>query len=268
MCLEVGDRVMVHSSLSSMGNVEGGAATVVQAFLDVLGPEGTLMVPTFTHSGCEYFDPLKSPSLNGAVREAARRFPGAVRSLHPTHAVTAIGPDAESLVEDDLNRGALDRLIKRWGYIFLLGVSHSSNSAIHIGEDYAGADRHGMFSPENPKVVILNHPEHGEMEITLTEMMGSTVALKRMEQVLRGRGRIVDGTIGKANCQLMKGEDILAATADILLQGGFRRNSLWRWPKDGRPASADIRGTTEPSTSETSVDDEQFQVSRGMVPAD
>ena len=30
---------------------------MVQAFLDVLGPEGTLMVPTFTHRGCEYFDP-------------------------------------------------------------------------------------------------------------------------------------------------------------------------------------------------------------------
>lgn len=222
MGLEAGDRVMVHSSLSSMGHVEGGAGTVVQAFLDVLGPEGTLMAPTFTHTGCEYFDPLKSPSLNGAVTEAARQFPGAVRSLHPTHAVTAIGPDADSLVEDDLNRGALgrgcalDRLIRKGGYVFLLGVDHTSNSAIHIGEDYAGADRHGMFSPENPKVVVLNHPEHGEMKITLTEMMGSTVAFKRMEEVLRGRRQIVDGTIGKAECQLMKGEDILAAAEDIL----------------------------------------------------
>ena len=55
------------------------------------------------------------------------------------------------------------------------------------------------------------------MEVALTEMMGSTVAFKRMEEVLRGRGQIVDGTIGMANCQLMKGKDILAAAADILL---------------------------------------------------
>ena len=222
MGLGAGDRVMVHSSLSSMGHVEGGASTVVQAFLDVLGPAGTLMVPTFTHSSCQYFDPLESPSLNGAVTEAARRFPGAVRSLHPTHAVTAIGPDAESLVEDDLKRGALgkdcalDRLIKKGGYIFLLGVSHSSNSSIHIGEDYAGADRHGRFSPEEPEVVVLNHPEHGEMDITLTEMMGHTVAFGRIEEVLRARGQIVDGTIGKARCQMMKGEELLAATVEIL----------------------------------------------------
>ena len=58
-----------------------------------------------------------------------------------------------------------------------------------------------MFSPEKPKVVVLNHPEHGEMEITLTEMMGHTPAFERMEEVLRARGaggQIVDGTIGKA----------------------------------------------------------------------
>ncbi len=162
------------------------------------------------------------PSLTGPS-EAARRFPGAVRNLHPTHAVTEIGPDAESLVEDDRNRGALgkdcalNRLIRKGGCVFLLGVDHTSNSAIHIGEDYAGADRLGMISPEKPKVVILNHPEDGEMEVTLTEMMGSTVAFERMEEeVLRAHGQIVDGTIGEANCQLMKGEELLAATVEIL----------------------------------------------------
>ena len=95
-------------------------------------------------------------------------------------------------------------------------MDHTSNSAIHIGEDYAGADRLGMISPEKPKGVVLNHPEDGEMEVTLTEMMGSTVAFERMEEVLRARGQIVDGTIGKAKCQKMKGADILAATVEIL----------------------------------------------------
>lgn len=222
MGLKAGDRVMVHSSLSSIGHVDGGAPTVVEAFLDVLGPTGTLMVPTFTHSACQYFDPLVTPSLNGAITEAARAFPGALRSLHPTHAATALGPDAEELMRDDLDRGALgrdcalDRLIKKGGYIFLLGVDQKSNSSIHIGEDYAGDDRHKAISPENPKIVILNHPERGEQKVTLTEMMGGTVAFDRMDEVLRVRDQIVDGTIGKAICQLMKGEDIIAATLDIL----------------------------------------------------
>ncbi len=222
MGIKAGDHVMVHSSLSSIGHVEGGAATVVEAFLDVLGPTGTLMVPTFTHSGCEYFDPLVTPSLNGAITEAARARLEAVRSFHPTHALTAIGPDADELLKDDLERGALgrdcglDRLIKKGGYVFLLGVDHKSNSSIHIGEDYAGDDRHKAISPENPKVVVFNHPDTGEEEITLTEMMGSTVAFDRMEEVLRERGQLVEGKIGEAPCQLMKGEDVITATLDIL----------------------------------------------------
>ncbi len=223
MGLQEGHRVMVHSSLSSLGHVEDGAPTVVEAFLEVLGPEGTLMVPTFTHGATEYFDPLQSPSKNGAITEAARRYPGAVRSLHPTHAVTAIGPDAGDLVRDDLDRGplgvdcALDRLARSGCRVFLLGVKHNVNSIIHVGEDYAGdPDRHKRWSPENPKRVVLNHPEEGEKEVLVTSMMGSTVAFERMEEKLRSCGQVVDGQIGAAKCQLMMGQDVIDATVDIL----------------------------------------------------
>ncbi len=223
MGLAEGDGVMVHSSLSSMGYVEGGAPTVVGAFLEALGIAGTLMVPTFTHSNTEYFDPLESPSKNGAITEAARRFPGAVRGLHPTHAVAVIGPDAEALVCDDLELGALgrgcavDRLARKGGWVFLLGVDHRANSTIHVGEDYAGdPGRHKHWSPENPKRVILNHPERGEIEVLITSMMGSTVAFSRMDEVLRERGQVIDGRIGEAACQMMKGQDLIDATVAIL----------------------------------------------------
>ena len=63
---------------------------------------------------------------------------------------------------------------------------------------------------------MLNHPEQGEVEVALTEMMGGTAAFARMDEVLRARGQVVDGIIGEAPCQLMKGEDIIAATLDIL----------------------------------------------------
>jgi len=214
---------MVHSSLKSLGHVEAGAVTVVEALLGVLDKNGTLMVPTFTHSGTEYFDPLESPSRNGAITEAVRHRPESVRSLHPTHAVTVIGPDADELVENDLNCGALgkgcalDLLSQRKGRILLLGVNHEVNSIIHIGEDYAGdPDRHKLWSPQYPKRVILKHPERGEEVVLLTSMMGRTVAFERMEGELRKRGQIVDGRLGEADCQLMKGSDVIVATQYIL----------------------------------------------------
>lgn len=222
MGLGAGDGVMVHSSLSSMGYVDGGAETVVDAFLEVVGDQGTLMVPTFTHSNTEYFDPLNSPSKNGAITEAVRKRSGAIRSLHPTHAVTVIGSEVEGLVGKDLEHGALGqgcalhRLIDRGGLVFLLGVDHQANSVIHIGEDLAGDDRHRHFSPENPKRVTVKHPRDGEIVVTLTSMMGHTTAFDEMDGFLRSRGQVVEGRIGDAECQLMKGVDVVKATVDIL----------------------------------------------------
>ncbi len=223
MGLSRGEHLMVHSSLKSLGYVEDGAETVVEALLVALGNEGTLMVPTFTHSDTEYFDPIESPSRNGAITEAVRNRDDSIRSLHPTHAVTVSGPDAEELVVNDLNceplgKGcALDLLSKREGRILLLGVNHKVNSIVHIGEDYAGdPDRYKVWNPQCPKKVILKHPERGEEAIFLTSMMGRTVAFDRIEDELRKREQIVDGHLGEADCQLMKGSDVIKATQDIL----------------------------------------------------
>ena len=46
--VEPGSTVLLHSSLGSIGWVPGGPVAAVQALLDVLGPEGTLVVPTQT----------------------------------------------------------------------------------------------------------------------------------------------------------------------------------------------------------------------------
>ena len=181
------------------------------------------MVPTFIFSSATYFDPVRTPSKCGAVSEAVRVRPGAARSYHPTHAVAAIGAEAESLVTGDehapaLGKGcALHKLMEEGGKVFLLGVSNKANSAIHIGEHVAGdPDRHKRFSPERPGRVTLNHPEKGEVEILLTSMMGSTKAFDALEGLLRERGEIVDGQIGQAACQLMSGQDVIRGTVEIL----------------------------------------------------
>ena len=85
--LKQGDIVLLHSSLASIGQVEGGAAAVVEAFLQVLGQDGTLIAPVF------------EPGL-GLIAEAIDRHPRAVRSVHPLACVAAIGKDAQELCRD------------------------------------------------------------------------------------------------------------------------------------------------------------------------
>lgn len=91
-----GDTVMVHSSLKSFGYVDGGADAVIDAFLKVIGPQGTLVMPMMgRREPGEPYDPGRTPASTGTIPETFRKRPGAIRSLHPTHSVAAFGRRAE-----------------------------------------------------------------------------------------------------------------------------------------------------------------------------
>ena len=99
-----GDTVMFHSSLSSMGWVVGGANSVIDGFLNAVGPQGTVVVPTLCrmpdgerHLTFDRWNIQTSVSCVGRITEVLRHRRNAVRSDHGTHSVAAIGPRAREL---------------------------------------------------------------------------------------------------------------------------------------------------------------------------
>ncbi len=92
--------VVVHSSLLKFGLLEGGAAAVVDVLRDVLGPEATLVMPTFTFAFTEsrVWHAAESVSETGALTEYYRKLPETRRSIHPFHSVCASGPLADDIV--------------------------------------------------------------------------------------------------------------------------------------------------------------------------
>ncbi|MCX7598265.1 MAG: AAC(3) family N-acetyltransferase [Armatimonadetes bacterium] len=104
--VQPGDTVMFHSSLSSMGWVVGGPNTVIDAFLEAVGPEGTVAVPTLWWHPTDPplnladWDVHTSPSYVGLITETFRKRPDSVRSDNPTHSVSAIGRRAHELTRD------------------------------------------------------------------------------------------------------------------------------------------------------------------------
>ena len=120
--VEPGMDLMVHSSLSAIGYVEGGADTVVDALLEAIGRRGTLMMPSFNHRAAQVYNPMTTPTTNGAIPDAMWRRKEAVRSLHPTHPVAAIGPRAEEYCRDHLEVGIwaqdspIGKLVHSGGY--------------------------------------------------------------------------------------------------------------------------------------------------------
>ncbi|MFY1698589.1 aminoglycoside N(3)-acetyltransferase [Solwaraspora sp. WMMA2101] len=158
-----GSVLIVHSSLKALGWVCGGPVAVVQALLDALGPDGTLVVPTHTPDNTDPacwrnppvpeswwpvirthtpgFDPAVTPSRwMGAIAETTRTWPGARRSDHPQVSFAAVGPLAEAVVAghqlDDMlgEHSPVGAVYRLDGDVLLLGVGHQSNTSLHLAE--------------------------------------------------------------------------------------------------------------------------------------
>lgn len=144
-----GMKVMVHSSLSSFGYVEGGADTVIDALMEVLTEEGTLMMPSFNHEAPyragKIYDVHETPTTNGIIPDTFWRRQGVYRSINPTHAFAAWGKNAAYYTMDHRKSSAmgedspLDRLKKDGGYCLLLGVDYTRNTFHHHVETCEGA---------------------------------------------------------------------------------------------------------------------------------
>ena len=161
-----GEVLLVHSSLSAVGYICGGAETLIRALIEVLGDDGTLVMPTHSgdYSEPDYweappvpetwraiirestpaYDPLLTSTRGmGRVPELFRHFPGILRSSHPAHSFAALGPQAEwitsgHVLEEGLGEGSpLGRLYELRGRVLLIGCGHDSNTSIHLAEHRA-----------------------------------------------------------------------------------------------------------------------------------
>ncbi|MFC2078396.1 aminoglycoside N(3)-acetyltransferase [Candidatus Bipolaricaulota bacterium] len=158
--------LLVHSSLSALGWICGGAVSVIQALQETLGLEGTLVMPAYTggltdpknwqhppvpedwkdtiRAKTPAFDPLRSPTRGmGQIAETFRTWPGVVRSNHPHCSFAAWGAHPRKIaeghqLEDGLGEGSpLARIYELDGWVLLLGVGFANNTSIHLAEHRA-----------------------------------------------------------------------------------------------------------------------------------
>ena len=164
------DVVMVHTSLGSMGYVCGGAQAVIEALIEIVGSDGTIMMPTQSWKNLDpeegvHWDAAESdwqiirdhwPAYDknitptntmGAVAEMFRTWPGSIRSDHPARSVCAWGRHAAYLAENhDLSNifgesSPIAKLYELNGKVLLLGVGYDKNTSLHLADvraDYPG----------------------------------------------------------------------------------------------------------------------------------
>lgn len=148
--LHAGDIVLMHSSLKSLGN-DTTPMELLTGLAEALGVAedagGTLALPALSYEHCNpsspVFDYHKTPSNVGAIPEFFRtQFPGAIRSLCPTHSCCAVGAKAQYLTRshhlDTTPCGANSpyrRIFELGGKLLFVGCGTKPNTSMHAVEE-------------------------------------------------------------------------------------------------------------------------------------
>lgn len=242
--LREGASVLAHTSLRAIGKIEGGAETLLNAFLQVLGPTGTLLVPTFNYDhddpaqaqnadtspedlermrslvpACDASAPTATARWTGVFPDVVRQHREALQSAHPVLSFAAIGANAAFLTQNAPfhyplgSSSPLARLHQLDGYVLLMGVTHTVNASIHLGEVWA----------EVPYVHRLRRlkteAEPGADEwVTMKGSPECSEGFAKIEPLLRNCRVLWNGYIGNAASQLMQ-QRAVVSMAIALLQG-------------------------------------------------
>lgn len=228
--LRAGARVMVHSSLSSFGKVEGGPDAVIRALKAIVGTSGTILMPSFNHGapfrpdGSGVFDPAVTPTTNGAIPDRFWRLPETHRSLNPTHSFAAWGSGAQEIVGEHhlgttMGPGSpLHRLWEADGQVLLMGVGFLANTFHHVVESSVGAPCLGERREEYPvrmpdgttEMIATWGWRAGRCPITDEDRYGP---------ILMESGTVRQRTIGTALCLLFSMDDCHRVVSRLLGAG-------------------------------------------------
>jgi aminoglycoside 3-N-acetyltransferase len=225
--------VMVHSSLSRLGYVCGGAHAVVAALLETVGPGGTVVMPTHSTSLSDpaawsdppvpeawwvtvrdetpAYDPRLTPTRQmGAIVGCFRHVPGVRRSAHPTVSVAAVGPRSERVVDGHElanqhgETSPLARLYELDALVLLLGVSHANNTSLHLAEHRASVPNKAWTTRSSPVLV-----DGRRAWISYPDLEDDDSDFERLGQDFAETGREAHGPVGAGSGRLMGVRDVV-----------------------------------------------------------
>jgi aminoglycoside N3'-acetyltransferase len=206
-----GGVLLVHTSFRALQPVAGGPAGLIDALQAALGPDGTLVMPSWPDDATAPFDPTTSdaaPDL-GVVARTFWRQAGVRRSGH-VQAFAAIGPQADAILRDPLPlpphilASPVGRVYEQDGHVLLLGVGHEANTTLHLAEVLAGVPygithRCGATVDGRHTVVEYRENDHCCARFALADAW------------LREAGRQAEGPVGHGQARLMRARDVVDA---------------------------------------------------------
>jgi len=208
--------LLVHTSFRAVGPVDGGPLGLIDALRQALGPNGTLVMPSWTELDDEPFDAATTPSARdlGVVAQTFWRLPGVRRSDH-FHAFAAVGPQADVITADPLPlpphipASPVGRVHDLDGQVLLLGVGHDADTTLHLAELIAGVPyRTPSYCTvlENGRVTRIDYGENNHC----------CARFALADDWLRTRGLQVEGRVGQAQARLAGARDVVRVALEYL----------------------------------------------------
>ena len=210
--------VLMHSSLRSVGAVEGGAEALLDTLIEYFTAEGGLFcVPTHTWDtlgkDCLTLDMLHPTSNLGALSVIAANRADGIRSENPCHSMMVFGDHARAkrFVADEPNiktptapNSCYGKLFTERGYVLLVGVSQAKNTFLHTVDEILNTPDRLDSKPIKTTVRRLDG-SIAQKDLLLFECSHSKDISERFpkyDTAFRYHGAITDGWIGHAPTQL------------------------------------------------------------------
>ncbi len=179
--IESGDVLLVRADCMRIGMVEGGVSGILDALLEAIGPDGTLVVPAFTKQfliwrmDTSYVRDQTTPSTSGALTRLVLKHPGCVRSEHPTTSFAAIGNKAEAILAGH-DGGApaylpMRRIIELDGKMLVSGCAASNPgfTTVHYAQEVLGLSRRSVL---RNRIAVRYRTEGGAIELFRRSSIG------------------------------------------------------------------------------------------------
>jgi aminoglycoside 3-N-acetyltransferase len=228
-----GQIVLVHSSLVHLGRLEGSnARTLAERHYGVLreliGPQGTVVVPAFTFAFCrgEPFAPLTSRSLGmGSFSEYVRTLPDACRSPHPMQSVAAVGPAAERICKCETRSsfekgGPFAALIDLDAVGLLLGAAMQSVSLVHLAEERCAVPYRYWKEFTAPYGAP---PKNRTFAMYVRDLdLDPTLDLSCIERELKVQNALCESALGAGHVKAFRVKDFIQLTI-----GRLKANPSW-----------------------------------------
>ncbi len=229
-----GDSLLIHSSFKIFSGFTGSYKDLIDLFLEVIGTEGTLAMPSMTYLNMTSFDFLKSGktvdlrrsvSKMGLISEVFRRREKTLRSIHPTHPMAAYGMQAKWFIyghEQCLfpcGKGSpFEKLHLAKGKILFFDAPFNSFTFIHYLEDLIKEKLpFKLYTPDpiEGHVIDFNGNEHTIKTYVFNPSLGPARIPFLLQGELKKRKKLKYARIGRTLLMLVDAVDAVECAQEM-----------------------------------------------------